>query len=423
MTARVTLYVPCYNSEAFLAGCLQGIAAQTRAPERLLVIDDGSTDGSVEIARSHGVEVIRHQRNGGLVAARTTALTVALETAREGNGTGIADDQLLAALDADCVPEPRWLETLVCRLTDDAALAAVGGALHERYAEAPGDRWRAVHMAQHWGPAPCEPRFLFGANTAHRLSALRRLGGFDQRLRNNFEDVELSERLLATGHRLGYEPAARVHHLRRDDHRSVLRTYWNWLSPAYLLDGLYDDLEGLLQLLDYDLAEAAKRLELDLKADRPELLYLDLLLFPYHGLLDLEEWRRRQSEANCTGSPEAAAMAELRAELLVRAGVLVERAGGEEEPPSEEASELAAALRRDLLSLVQRPDPAPSRAAAGPSFAHFRDRYRDRFDEGLRLLLRRLREARSLPAVARSSDALELEGDRSDEGRQVRERS
>jgi hypothetical protein len=101
----------------------------------------------------------------------------------------------------------------------------------------------------------------------------------------------------------------------------------------------------------------------------------------------------------------------------------VERAGGEEEPPSEEASELAAALRRDLLSLVQRPDPAPSRAAAGPSFAHFRDRYRDRFDEGLRLLLRRLREARSLPAVARSSDALELEGDRSDEGRQVRERS
>ncbi len=183
--ADVTLYVPAFKAESTLPACLEAVGRQTAKPGRIIIIDDGSP---VPVSSSLG-EVIRHSRNLGLAASRNTAL----KTCRS---------PLLAALDADVVPEPDWLERLLEALAS-YDFVGVGGRLIEQEQRNTADQWRATHMAQHWGDKPVRnPRFLFGANTLFHAHVLRAAGGYDPELRTNNEDCTLCEKLYAAGHNL-----------------------------------------------------------------------------------------------------------------------------------------------------------------------------------------------------------------------------
>jgi glycosyltransferase involved in cell wall biosynthesis len=70
---RVSAIVPCYNGEKYLAEALESIRAQTRPAHELIVVDDGSTDGSATVAESYGATVIR-QANLGEGAARNAGI-------------------------------------------------------------------------------------------------------------------------------------------------------------------------------------------------------------------------------------------------------------------------------------------------------------------------------------------------------------
>ncbi len=216
----VSLYVPCYNAEPWLERCLEGIKQQTRPPEEVIVVDDGSRDRTREIAERAGVRVLVHDSNRGLGAARNTALRQARY-------------DLVAALDADCVASPTWLAVLVSRMADPRT-TGVGGLLVETFCSSLADRWRAHHMRQHWGSSEqLEPRFLFGNNNLFRKPALFAAGLYDENLRSNFEDVAMSEALLGRGARLVYDPRAIVHHLRRDTVPSIIRGNWKWRFYGY----------------------------------------------------------------------------------------------------------------------------------------------------------------------------------------------
>ena len=94
---RVTAYIPCFNGARYLPATITAILGQTQPPDELLIIDDGSTDNSSEVASRYPVRIIRHEKNKGLAAARNTALAN-------------AKYDLLAAFDADAVAESTWLE-------------------------------------------------------------------------------------------------------------------------------------------------------------------------------------------------------------------------------------------------------------------------------------------------------------------------
>ena len=64
---------------------------------------------------------------------------------------------------------------------------------------------------------------LVGACASYRISALRDVGGFDPRHRTHGEDVDLGRRMHARGHRLRYDPAIVVHHMRRDTGMTLVR--------------------------------------------------------------------------------------------------------------------------------------------------------------------------------------------------------
>lgn len=104
MTApRVSCVVPVFNGERFLAEALESILLQTRPPEEIIVVDDGSTDDTGGIARGFG-NAIRYVRqdNAGPAAARNT-------------GVALAGGDFLAFLDADDLWLPTKLELQLAR--------------------------------------------------------------------------------------------------------------------------------------------------------------------------------------------------------------------------------------------------------------------------------------------------------------------
>jgi len=71
---RVTAYVPCFNGASYLPDTISAILNQTRPPDEILIIDDGSTHNTAAVASKYPVRVIRHAKNKDLAAARNTAL-------------------------------------------------------------------------------------------------------------------------------------------------------------------------------------------------------------------------------------------------------------------------------------------------------------------------------------------------------------
>lgn len=230
---KLTVYIPCYNAARYIESSIQALLGQTHPADELLIIDDGSSDNSIELASHFPVRVIRHEKNKGLAAARNTAFAH-------------ASHPLVAAVDADVVPEPFWLEALLSNF-QDPRVAGAGGRLIEAYHTSTADAWRAVHMTQDLGPEridiehPSHKR-LGGFGTLFRKDAVLAVGAYDEKYRTNFEDVDLCERLLAAGHKLVFEPRAVAFHQRRDSIRSVIRTSWAWDFYFHYFRGGYNNI-------------------------------------------------------------------------------------------------------------------------------------------------------------------------------------
>jgi glycosyltransferase involved in cell wall biosynthesis len=276
----ITVYIPAYNVARFLPTAIESLLAQTLAPAEIVVIDDGSRDDSAIVAQRYPqVTVVRHERNSGLAAARNTAFRV-------------ARGEFVASLDADCVAQPTWLEKLSQHLTE-VGIAGAGGFLREGVQHSIADRWRAAHMRQEWGAtAVRNPKFLFGCNNIFKRAAVLEAGGYDETMRTNGEDCELSRQLYARNWELIYDPAARATHLRCDSVKSILDTYWRWWKSgvnAYAAGISLRSVVGhaLFVHFRHTFLELFTR---DLRARRFELLPLDVLLLAYLPYRDFRLW-------------------------------------------------------------------------------------------------------------------------------------
>jgi glycosyltransferase involved in cell wall biosynthesis len=115
MTAQpiLSVVVCSYNGVDKLGRCLDALADQ-RVPVDVLIVDDGSTDGTDALARSYGFSVIRHERNKGISAARNTGLTH-------------ATTMVVAFCDDDCTPPVDWTEQLIASWTVHPEVTVLGG--------------------------------------------------------------------------------------------------------------------------------------------------------------------------------------------------------------------------------------------------------------------------------------------------------
>jgi glycosyltransferase involved in cell wall biosynthesis len=199
----VTLVIPAKNAGPVLRQCLDAVAPIVGAQVRqIILVDDGSTDDTVAIAKSYGVHVV-HSPQLGPGGARNL-------------GWQAADSPLVWFIDSDCVAQPDALTLLLAHLTSDG-VAGVGGS----YGNMRPDSTLAclVHeeiIARHRRMS-ADVDYLATYNVVYRRDALEKVNGFDE---GNFngpgapgaEDIELAFRLHDAGYRLRFEPRSIVGH-------------------------------------------------------------------------------------------------------------------------------------------------------------------------------------------------------------------
>jgi GT2 family glycosyltransferase len=198
-----------YNGEPTIRDTLDGLARLDYPNVEVIVVDDGSTDATAEIARGYGVRVISTP-NQGLSAARNV-------------GMRAAAGEIVAYIDDDAYPDPGWLGFLVrafragdyCGVGGPNLLPREDGPTAECVANAPGGPCHVLITDQ-------EAEHIPGCNMAFRRRWLERIGGFDAIFRTAGDDVDLCWRLQELGGRIGFHPAAVVWHHRRGS----LRRYW-----------------------------------------------------------------------------------------------------------------------------------------------------------------------------------------------------
>jgi glycosyltransferase involved in cell wall biosynthesis len=206
----VSVVVCTRNGAATLRECIVGVLSLDYPRFEVIVVDDGSTDESAEIARSLGARVIS-TLGAGLGAARNTGI----EAAR---------GEIVAYIDDDAWPDRDWLRFIAAAFNTTDHVAVGGPNLPPPdatgvaacVANAPGG---PVHVLA----SDTEAEHLPGCNMAFRRDALIAVGGFDSQFQVAGDDVDICWRLSRQGMTLGFHPAAVVWHRRR----ATVRRFWH----------------------------------------------------------------------------------------------------------------------------------------------------------------------------------------------------
>src|SRR5215472_3694129 len=119
MAHMISVIVPVYNSAHYLRSCLEHLRQSTFSDYECIVVDDGSTDGSPEVAREYGFRVLQTDRRRGPAAARNIG-------AKEATG------DILFFIDADVCVYPTTLARVRANFDEDADLTAVIGSYDDQ---------------------------------------------------------------------------------------------------------------------------------------------------------------------------------------------------------------------------------------------------------------------------------------------------
>ena len=206
---RISVVVCSYNGGRTIHDCCEGLLELQYPDVEVIVVNDGSRDGTAAIAQEFGFRMISTE-NRGLSSARNTGLEAA---------TG----EIVAYLDDDARPDPHWLTYLAAAFlgTTHAGIGGPNipppgdGRVADCVANAPGG---PVHVLL----SDREAEHIPGCNMAFRKSALQAVGGFDPQFRTAGDDVDICWMLQERGLTLGFSPAAMVWHHRRNS----VRAYW-----------------------------------------------------------------------------------------------------------------------------------------------------------------------------------------------------
>lgn len=207
---HVTIIIPNYNGAKLIVNCLRSVL-QTNYPNfDVIIIDDGSTDGSVELIKTEfcgetHIQIIQNPQNMGVAYSRNAALRFA-----RGN--------LIAFLDNDTEVEPNWLIELVKAIQTDQKIGAVQSLIFDidnRKKIQCAGRLLVPHL--YWDISIKQMLHnmnicALAAAMLTRKKAVFEVGLFDPHLDYGTEDVELSHRLWLEGHKVVLCPNSIVYH-------------------------------------------------------------------------------------------------------------------------------------------------------------------------------------------------------------------
>lgn len=218
----ISVVVCSYNGSGTIEETIKTLCELDYPAKQIIVIDDGSTDATPEIAARYPVELTSTE-NRGLSNARN----LGMEQAR---------GEIVAYIDDDAYPDPHWLHYLALAFaTQD--VGAIGGPnigppedgdIAECVANAPGGPIHVLvgdQVAEH----------IPGCNMAYRTEKLRAIGGFDPQFRVAGDDVDCCWRLMDSGETIGFHAAAMVWHHRRPSISRYLKQQRGYARAETLL--------------------------------------------------------------------------------------------------------------------------------------------------------------------------------------------
>jgi len=225
----MSVVICAHNAEATIDECLEHTCSLDYPNLEVLVVDDGSSDLTAEIARRHPRATVLSIPHSGLATARNEGL---LATAGE----------IVAYLDSDAYPTPEWPYYLAMGFEKNDVVG-VGGPNECP----PADTMRAQQIAS----APGGPIHVLlsddlaehipGCNMAFRRSVLEELGGFDPIYMVAGDDVDFCWRVLDRDWEIAFHPAALVWHHPRSAIRAYLRQQWGYGASEALVQARHPD--------------------------------------------------------------------------------------------------------------------------------------------------------------------------------------
>lgn len=219
MIPKVSVVIPNYNGMAYLNNCIESLLMQDVFSFEIIIVDDGSTDGSYESAKRHYpassalpvIRYIRHQENGGFCKAVNTGITAAK-----------ADYVIL--LNNDTVVDSKFVRNLYRAILKNKNTFSVSARMIKLHNKKELDDTGDLYCALGWAFAPAKDKSVNEYLRAEKIFAscggaaiydkqlLYELGMFDENHFAYLEDIDIGYRAKLAGYQNMYEPTAVVYH-------------------------------------------------------------------------------------------------------------------------------------------------------------------------------------------------------------------
>lgn len=212
---QVTIIVCTYNRKDELSACLDSLVVQDYPNFDIIVVDDGSTDGTIDLLKEykarHNIQVVRNEINKGVSGARNAGIR---------NATG----EIIAFTDDDCIATQNWITELVRGFSIDKKIMIVGGRIDDPTpTNILGIATKGLYFITNkdsydhlptGGNLACKREYLI-----HNL--------FDETLKYGSDDDDLCQTCLEKGYKFFFRFQASVIH----NHRS---TFWGLMRQRYI---------------------------------------------------------------------------------------------------------------------------------------------------------------------------------------------
>ncbi len=203
-SCSLSVIIPVHNGGENFRKCLLSLANSDVVPAEVIVVADGDTDGSGDLAEAHGARVFRFSSAGGPARARNC-------------GAKLAQGDILFFIDADVEVHPTTIGQVIAAFQSDRQLTALIGSYDDRPGD-PGFLSQYRNLLHHYvhQTGRREAFTFWGACGAIQREAFQAVGGFDERyIRPCIEDIELGYRLRQAGYKIELHREIQVKHLKR----------------------------------------------------------------------------------------------------------------------------------------------------------------------------------------------------------------